>query len=194
MAVPGAYRLQLSRKRSIGFYMRPKRESMEEYYALLVQIQSDTSEHLPTLRRLAGQCDTVAELGTWNGNSAIAMMMGEPKKLISVDINECIWRDRLEMMAGFFGIDLDIRIEDSRTVDLPDVDMLFVDSDHTYQQVHAELSAHIDKVGAYLVFHDVLSFPDICTAIREVAGRDFDLIEDYANNNGLWVMQRKGTI
>lgn len=188
---PGAVRLEMARKRYIGHYMRPTIESMEEYYALMVVIQSDTSEHLPTLRRLAGECDSVGELGTWHGNSTVAMMMGRPKKMFAVDIAPCRWRDRLEMVAEFYDVDLTIHNGDSRTVDLPEVDLLFVDSEHSYEQVHAELTQHIDKVRKYLVFHDTVTYSEIQQAIHEVADKDFTLVETYINNNGLWVMERK---
>jgi len=188
---PGAEAIFHCRARQAMHPFTQSRESMEEYYALLIKSYWASAEHLPTLRRLAGQCDTVAELGTYDGNSAFAMMMGEPKKMVSVDIIDCRFQHHLEAVAEFFDIDLVTLRGDSRIADIGPVDMLYIDSEHTYRQVYDELKQHIDNVGKYLVFHDTCSFPKIRQAIHEVADKDFELIESYINNYGLWVMKRR---
>jgi len=168
------------------------REAMEEYFALCMIANYPTSEHLATLRRLAADVAAVAELGTWHGDSAFAFMMGAPDTMICVDQNPCKYPQALEAVAEYNGVAFQFLQEDTREVDLPEVDLLFVDSDHTYEQVHAELTAHIDQVRRYLVFHDTDTCFPVRQAIKEVAGQHFDLVEQYHNAHGLWVMERKG--
>ena len=193
ITTPGPEAIHHCRARQYMFQFKQIRESMEEYFALLLKCYWASAEHLPTLRRLAGECETVAELGRENGSSAFAMMMGEPKTVISVDINPCKYQHHLDAVAQFFNINLATVIGDSRKVDIGPVDLLYVDSEHSYEQVRDELRQHIDNVGKYLVFHDVAAYAGIQEAIHEEADEDFEIIESYINQYGLWVMQRKGT-
>ena len=190
---PGAEAIYHCRARQHMHPFKQTRECMEEYYVLLIKSYWASAEHLPTLRRLAGECDTVAELGRENGSSAFALMMGEPNTVISVDIADCKFQGHLDAAAQFFNINLVTLKADSRKVDIGPVDLLYVDSEHSYEQVRDELRQHIDNVGKYLVFHDTISYGEIQQAIHEEADEDFELIECYINNYGLWVMQRKGT-
>lgn len=186
-----ASRAALARDRKEHHLHLQSREAMEEYFSLCMISNSATSEHLPTLRRLAGECWTVAELGTWHGDSAFAMMMGTPTRMICVDIEEPKYMPALVAAAEYYEINFEFRQTDTRTTELPEVDMMFVDSLPTYEQVRDELKAHIDKVKKYLVFHDVDTYFPIRQAIKEFADKDFDLVEQHHNSHGLWVMQRR---
>jgi hypothetical protein len=180
------------RQRLNTFEMEPTTiEQLEEYFFLLMGSYLDISEHLPTLRRLASVCDTVVELGTRCGNSTFAMIMGVPEKVISVDIEDNPVATRIEAAADIMDVRYEFIKGDSRTVKLPrKFDMLFVDSEHTFEQVSAELLAHKNSVTKYIVFHDTESNPDIIRAIWRELDSDFELVENYVTCNGLWVMKR----
>ena len=171
------------------YEFKPTQESMEEFYSLMIQCYGPSSQHLPTLRRLAMECESVGELGTYNGVSTVALMMGRPTRIDCVDLYPCKYIDQLLFMAGYLEIDIGLRQEDSRTADMGYVDMLFVDTEHTYEQVKAELAYHKDVVGRYIVLHDTVSHPEIIPAIEEELS-EWTLKERYENCNGLWVMER----
>ena len=172
-----------------NFEFRDSIESMEEFYALMIQCYGPTSQHLPTMRRLAEECDAIAELGTYNGVSAVALMMGRPERMTCVDIEPCKYIDQLLYMAGFLEIDLEFVQADSRGALFGYVDMLLVDTEHTYEHVKAELQEHKEVVGNYILFHDTVSHPEILPAIEEELP-EWTLMEKYENCNGMWVMER----
>ena len=169
----------------------PTWESMEQYYVLLIQSFRPISEHLPTLRRLATGCENVAELGTCNGNSAFALMMGRPKTMRSVDLQECGYIDHLLRLSEISDTSFWFIRGDSREFHLSThLDLLLVDTDHTYDQVKAELQLYKDQCRRYIVFHDTSTFPEIVPAIEEEL-TDFHMVEEYTNGHGLQVWERR---
>ena len=58
-----------------------------ENYNRLCEIPSDINEHLPTLMKYASECEHITEMGVRNIVSTFALLMGEPKRMISYDIN-----------------------------------------------------------------------------------------------------------
>jgi hypothetical protein len=64
-------------------------KTLEEIYnEKCADIHSDIFEHLPTLKRYAKECEHITEMGVRWVVSTYALMMGKPKKLISIDIKE----------------------------------------------------------------------------------------------------------
>lgn len=163
-------------------------------YNYLINTPSDINEHLPTLKNLASECDSILELGVRTGTSTWAFIEGlKPKsKLISVDIKSPndygASSSALQLGAKNKDIDFELIIEDSTKYKSPKVDLLFVDTLHTYSQVSAELKAHAKNVNKYIVFHDTVSCPEILPAIKELKG--FSEVAHYENNNGLMVLKK----
>ena len=173
-------------------------------------LPSDINEHLAMLSRLAFNCDgDVAEFGVRTGNSRVALLHGmlviEPwpkghtRTLHSydvvehrVDLNGAIWR-RAEAEWKF------IRADTSRLADIPPVDLLFIDSLHTCEQVQAELK-HAHRVNRFIVLHDTVLFgsageegqPGIMQAVLGFLARnqEWRVHCHAANNNGLLVLRR----
>ena len=48
---------------------------------------SDINEHCDKLRELASQSETVIEFGMRHGVSTVALLAGQPKRMISYDLN-----------------------------------------------------------------------------------------------------------
>ena len=59
---------------------------LNEIYEKMCEKPSDINEHLPTLKKYASECDHITEMGVRTVVSTYALMMGKPKKLISIDI------------------------------------------------------------------------------------------------------------
>lgn len=148
---------------------------------------SDISAHLPRLFELASRPHVkVIELGVRNGDSTSAFLAAADEQageVWSVDIAHPRvpgeWHD---LPFWYVTVDDDLKVADR----LPDqVDVLFIDTSHTYEQTKAELELYAGKVksGGVIVLHDTeLERPEaspvsdppfpVATAVREfVEGR-----------------------
>ena len=120
----------------------------------------DMWEHFPTLRSLASECQSVVEMGVRGGCSAYALLAGleqsawAGKWMLYLDINNC-QNPKLEEFAHQQAIDIEFKQADSRQVEIPECDLLFIDTLHTYGQLKLELELHSDKAYKYIVMHDV---------------------------------------
>jgi cephalosporin hydroxylase len=71
------------------------------------------------------------------------------------------------------------------------VDMLMVDSIHTYKHVCAEIKLHAPKVNKYIVFHDA-RYPPIKKAIDEFVARgDWEYVVYDDRSFGYAIIKRK---
>jgi hypothetical protein len=163
----------------------------QERYDEVAATPSDIQLHLPRLRREAR--GTVLELGVRGGNSTVALLAGLEERggtLWSVDIDPA----SAAVFAGHAQwrfILADSRDESAVVgAGVPDeLDVLFVDTDHTYEQVRDELAIWGDKVvdGGLILFHDTDTFPAIRPAISEWCGRRRVPFELVGGSNGLGI-------
>lgn len=186
-------------------------EKVFEKYNVACNTPTDIFQHLPTIKRYSEQCETICEMGVRYVVSTWAMLMAKPKKLISVDIT---YRDEVaecKEICKEYGLNWEYVLESSLTYDMPNVDMLFIDTIHTYKQLDGELKKHGNNVNKYIVFHDTESYRDIgedsyhainnpnpigtgiWRAIEEfmAANPHWVIAEHFSNNNGLTILQRK---
>jgi hypothetical protein len=139
---------------------------------------SDMYEHLPTLRKYAGKCDTVCEFGTNDLTSTLGLLSGFPKHLITLDLNHpdifaltfepfspnrkeneepMVIKLNLETVnkiAAENEIEFKFIQTNSLEFSFNSVDLLFIDSLHTYTQLTKELMLHSKKVKKYIILHD----------------------------------------
>lgn len=189
--------------------------TVESIYASHCAGKTAISPHLPRLRALAEGCAVAAEFGVKRGASSSALLLGAGL-VISYDIAETPQARELKQVAGDRW---DYRIGDSRTAELGEVSLLFIDSQHDYEQCHAELTAHADNVRRLLVFHDTITFGSVgaraesgehkwqykrgesCPlnalgvrpAIDELMIRDpsWHILAHYPDSHGLLVLERR---
>jgi hypothetical protein len=163
----------------------------QERYLEIAAESSDIKRHLPRLRREAR--GTVLELGVRGGSSTVALLAGLEERggmLWSVDIDPASaavfpghgqWRFVLADSC------------DERPVaeaGLPDeLDVLFIDTIHTYEQVREELAVWGHRVidGGVILFHDTDSYPEIRRAISEWCKSRGVPFEFRGGSNGLGV-------
>lgn len=119
----------------------------------------DIWEHFPVLVALASECQSVVEMGVRGGCSAYALAAGleeseaKDKWMLYLDINPC-QNPKLEELCKQANIDIKFQQADSRQVDIPMCDLLFIDTLHTYGQLKIELELHQSKALKYIVLHD----------------------------------------
>ena len=135
-------------------------KSASEVLPLIVSNCVDMWEHFPTLKHLASKCESVIEMGVRGGCSAYALLAGleqsktQDRWMIYLDINMCR-NPKLEELAALNQIKIQFVQADSREVELPECDLLFIDTLHTYGQLSVELALHHNAAKKFIVMHDV---------------------------------------
>jgi Cephalosporin hydroxylase len=165
-------------------------------------------QHLETLTRLGTECPIIAEFGSFYGVSSIALLTSKPKKFISVDIKHTDFMINLTKLR--LSTELVLLNKNTLDVKLEEVDLLFIDSFHTYSQIKEELRLHHASVKKYIIMHDttIFEFSDekniynlpvipndkkgLWPAIREFLQEhhEWEVAERYVHNMGLTVLRR----
>lgn len=176
-----------------------------DLYNERVNTPSDINEHLPTLKRYADDSNHITEMGVRWVVSTFAFMMGAPLRMISYDIepveNFGFDRNELKQIAAEVNVDFDFREANTLDLEIEETDLLFLDTDHTYEQVSGELKLHGNKSRKYIIFHDTESFGaggfkgdtvGIVKAIEEFLQENphWTVHEHYPTNNGLTILKR----
>ncbi len=181
---------------------------IDRLFVQACQVPSDIFQHLPLLRKLASECNSVTEFGTRRGVSTIALIAGRPQSVTCVDLVRFPEIDTLEQAAR--AADVRFQFDLRSTIDsnfvIAETDFLFIDTLHTWEQLRTELQLHSERVKRFLAFHDVTTF-GLCNetsvtgqanggllpAILEflAASPDSWRVKFYRReNNGLLVLER----
>lgn len=178
---------------------------LEQKYEHKCNTPSDINEHLPTLRRYAEECDHVTEMGVRWIVSTWALLAARPNKLISYDIkNPSTWNANIQEVydvAEEENLDFTFVEANVLEIEIEETDMLFIDTNHIYEQLSGELKLHADKVRKYIAFHDTTKFkhigengkaPALGQALDEFleANPHWAIKEVFTNNNGLTIIER----
>jgi hypothetical protein len=196
------------------------RRIIDEKYHYLRSVTSDISEFFPVIEKYTRECDSVLELGVrWvTGTWAFLYGLREenkdyhlPKKYVGIDIDsldawdttayELLKKGAEQRNIDFQFIqvdDLDPRIIRS----LPNFDLIFIDTLHTYDQVKKELEAYHSKANKYIMLHDTTSFRyggfegdaiGIWPAITEFLSlhSEWELWESLPSWPGMTILKRK---
>ncbi|HSX26760.1 MAG TPA: hypothetical protein VLE89_07115 [Chlamydiales bacterium] len=167
--------------------------SLQTQYHLHWRSPSDINEHLPHLRRLAKECPSVTELGVRSMNSTWGLLLGLsenpsfPRTYLGVDLSLpppdkfTLARD----LAEKNGISFTFWEANDLKIDLPQTDLLFIDTYHTYCHLTYELEAFSPRVRKYIAMHDTS---------EPWGGEDEGYSGDYSeypatidkNKRGLW--------
>lgn len=167
------------------------RSQQEEYHG------KEYCAHHDAITKYAKDCKSYKELGTHQGATAAAACFAGFESVTLVDHNHYKLNPNkivFESYCGAHDIDLTVMESDSthsRTVS--DVDMLLIDSRHTYQHCKKELKVHHKSVKKYILFHDTAAKLDLKRAVDEfLNGHDeWELLEQYDKNVGYTVIGRK---
>lgn len=142
-----------------GFGAEPTLKSVYERHCREI---SDINEHLPVLRDLAVECSSVVEIGvrgmvsTWGFLQGLADHSSPNRKYIGIDLyypaQEML--HLADSLATKEGILFSFWKGNDMQVDLPEVDLLFIDSLHTYCHLIYELEKFSPQVRKYIALHD----------------------------------------
>ena len=159
---------------------------------------SDINEHCDTLKQLASESDVVIEFGMRHGVSTVALLAGQPKRLISYDLNQDPIAEVLKRQQG--DTEFSFVQGDSLSVQIEPCDLLFIDTRHTADQLTQELQRHADKVRRRIVLHDTQIFgergedggPGLLPALRRFLKEqpEWSVVSHTQTNHGLTVISR----
>jgi hypothetical protein len=176
----------------------PDAISLDALYLRASGTPSDINEHVPKLRELAESVDHVTEFGTRNGVSTVALLAGQPKTLLTYDLNASTEAGALEKHAG--KTDTKAVKANVLEIDIDETDLLFIDTLHTYDQLDAELTRHGGKVRRFIALHDTDIFGNrgehgkvgLLPAMRKfmVENPEWSVIYHTRKNHGFTVMAK----
>ena len=185
---------------------------IQEKYKECCAVNSDIFEHLPVLHALAKECKTICEMGVRNAVSVYAFAAAKPEKLICVDIKQQPGFTAFINACKNENINIVPIIADSRNIVLEKVDLLFIDTLHTYGQLITELNVHHKNVNKYIVLHDTVSYgyedestdygttnPSSPTGAKGLVpavndfltqNKEWYIYKTYTNNNGITILAK----
>lgn len=152
----------------------------------------DIVEHLPFLTKvcLDLEAKTILELGVRDGNSTRAFLDAAKilnAKVISVDIEDCSKLFNDGNWEFYQMNDLDYVLSE-------EIDVLFIDTSHTFGQTLAELEKFAPMVKNYgvIILHDTVSCPDVYAAVKLfLMCHDEYVLEHRINCNGLGILWKR---
>ena len=205
----------------------PLNEIMLEYeYAK--NIPSDIYEHIPTLYKYSCKCSVIVECGVRACVSTWAFLWGlcnsqvkdSTLKLIGVDLDEYPKVDKVRKLCRTGKVQYEFIKGNDIEVELPDMDLLFIDTWHVYGHMKRELEKYHSKVKKYIIMHDTTVdefigesvrckfnfevqmkesgytydeiYRGIWPAIEEflASHEEWKLLKRYTNCNGLTILHR----
>lgn len=136
--------------------------TIEQKYQEKCSHPSDINENLPILKKYAIECDHVTEMGVRSIVSTWALLAGNPKRLVSIDLlHPSIYGgnlDEVELLTAHAGIDFSFIEGNTLNIDIEQTDLLFIDTLHSYIHLISELRRFHKKVNKYIILHDTETF------------------------------------
>jgi hypothetical protein len=124
-----------------------------------------THEHIQTFYNYTRECNSVCEVGIEGGFSTWGFLMGlfdnktkfenEPHLFyIGVDINEYPVIEDCKDICKNINLDFTFIHQNSIFANIPQVDLLYIDSWHVYGHLKRELEHLHSKANKYIIMHD----------------------------------------
>jgi hypothetical protein len=193
------------------------KKKLLDYFEYYKNTPSDINEHFETFRKYAHECDTIIEMGVRGITSTWSFIMGEPKKLVSIDFQhpEIFGGDLNEVyrICNEMGIDYEFRLQNTLECEIESCDLLFIDTWHDFLQLKSELFRHHKSVNKYIILHDTNSYgfkdedlysnydegrnesnlpKGLIAAVYEflLHNRNWFIFERFSNNNGITILKK----
>jgi cephalosporin hydroxylase len=159
--------------------------------------------HLDIFISYGAQCKTVTEFGVETGCSTAAFLTSGCKKVYSYDVKITPNARLVKQAADEDGVFFKLFEKDNLKVIIKKTDLLFIDTDHWYGQIKAELSHHHPRVKKWIMMHDTETFgvvnpfdgrPGMKAAIYEFLEEhpEWQIKEHFEIGHGLTILERQG--
>lgn len=137
-------------------------DKLREWYQYAYTQPSDINQHIPVLRNLAKECSSVAEIGvrsmvsTWGILYGLAENDTGVRSYLGIDLvmPPLSIYSNAKKLAEKNGIEFHFLTVNDMTIELEPVDLLFIDSLHTYCHLTYELEKFSPQVNKYIALHD----------------------------------------
>jgi predicted O-methyltransferase YrrM len=178
-----------------------KSSVFDQEYQWARTMTSDINENVHILYELAQECKTVVEFGVRTGVSTRAFLASDVE-LLSFDIVLHPKVHELFKLAQAQGKLVQYIKANVLDIEVEPMDLLFIDTLHTYEQLAQELALHGNKARRYIAFHDTYTFGlsgedgrdrrGLLTAIIEfqIKNPHWRFRIHKTNNNGFTVLER----
>lgn len=133
-------------------------------------------DELTWLHATAQEMDSVAEIGCLHGRSAYALLSGCPGPVYCVDpwddVDDLSYASFLGNCGQFPNLQAVRGRSPTAASSVPDIDMVFIDGDHEYESVIADIRAWLPKARKLICGHDYNhpGFPGVRAAVDELFG------------------------
>ena len=130
--------------------------TIEEAYQGILQVERDFNQHMPKLRELADECDTIVDISI-RQESYVALAASKAKTVFSYSNEHNKITDEIAKLRGQKRLPANPWVVE----DIPDCDLLFLNTRHTGDQVLRELTMLGSKVKHYIVLHNTQIFGEL---------------------------------
>lgn len=135
---------------------------LNEQYKIHCQQPSDINEHIPTLRQLASDCSSIIEIGvrsmvsTWGILKGLSESSSTNRSYLGIDLYYPPMNtlSLAKELAESNGISFQFLAANDMTIEIEPVDLLFIDSLHTYCHLTYELEKFSRRINKYIAMHD----------------------------------------
>ncbi len=162
---------------------------------------TDMLGHIVEIYGYAAKSKRIIEFGVDDCTSTWILLTGKPEWLKSYDIVRKPEVDEVEAVAKGEGLNFEFINKSSLEVEIPECDLLFIDSFHSYEQLTKELTLHASKVSKLIILHDTTVFGSIdqtntgkglWPAVEEfiAAHKEWSIRERFTHYPGLTILER----
>jgi len=140
---------------------------LQKNYEIVCRKNNDLTPYAEILAYMSSNVASVTEMGigpkTYGLNSTWGLLFGlykssaSNKRYVAYDYEDNPVNDNIYIaknLAESLGIDFNFIIGDTGDVIIENSDLLFIDTDHTYQHLMKELILHSPKINKYILIHD----------------------------------------
>jgi glycosyltransferase involved in cell wall biosynthesis/predicted O-methyltransferase YrrM len=144
-----------------------------------------SENELVALNNLAGNMESIVEIGSWKGRSTHALLSGTKGRVYAVDHfggsqgeelqhkeafdnPEVVYKQFMENVGSFNNLEVIRKTSLGASKDFVDksIDMVFIDGEHTYEGVKKDIESWLPKAKKIICGHDY-NWPDIKRAVDE---------------------------
>jgi hypothetical protein len=153
----------------------------------------------------ASKCDIITELGIDSACSTLAFLNSGCKKVYSYNVVISANAQKVKQAAKEDGMFFKLINKDNLKIKIKKTDLLFIDTDHWYGQIKAELEHHYKRVKKWIMMHDTETFglvnpfdgrPGMKAAIFEFLEEhpEWEIKDHFEIGHGLTVIERQEKI
>jgi predicted O-methyltransferase YrrM len=158
-----------------------------------------SGEELNWLFLRAKEMDSIAEIGSWKGRSTHALLTGCRGSVYAVDHflgspsapftqeeakDEAVYNQFMENVGEFPNLVVVKKDSLEAALEVPQVDMVFIDADHTYEDIKRDIKAWMPKAKKLICGHD---YDDGWPGIIQGVDETFEKVEVIGSIWAKWL-------